>query len=81
MSETITNLMTCPRCRETSRPCACQRNLCRDCSQSVGNVLFTRCDGCQRAFLDKDTKRKQRPFRESGKKYQEFVRGKRIYGR
>ena len=36
----------CPNCKETVEQCACMRNKCRECGQSVGNITFTYCDKC-----------------------------------
>lgn len=36
----------CPNCKETHIPCACLRNRCVKCGDSVGNVTFTWCDAC-----------------------------------
>lgn len=36
----------CPNCRETFEECACMRNICRKCSNPVGNITFSVCDDC-----------------------------------
>ena len=36
----------CPNCKETKRPCACERNICIRCGGPVGNITFTVCDRC-----------------------------------
>jgi hypothetical protein len=36
----------CLNCKETVNECACMRNKCIKCGQSVGNITFTVCDDC-----------------------------------
>lgn len=36
----------CPNCKEREQPCACERNKCRMCGASVGNITFAVCDDC-----------------------------------
>jgi hypothetical protein len=36
----------CPNCNETEQPCACIRNKCIRCGNTVGNITFTVCDEC-----------------------------------
>lgn len=36
----------CDNCKETTKECACMRNICRKCQKPVGNITFTICDEC-----------------------------------
>ena len=36
----------CPNCKEIINECACIRNKCVKCSNSIGNITFTVCDSC-----------------------------------
>lgn len=38
--------MECPNCNEKIDQCACMRNKCVRCGESVGNITFTICDDC-----------------------------------
>ena len=38
--------VVCPNCKEANVTCACMRNKCPQCGQSVGNITFTLCDTC-----------------------------------
>jgi len=39
-------LNVCPNCKEITGNCACMRNKCLNCGESVGNITFTFCDNC-----------------------------------
>jgi len=49
----------CPNCKETSKECACMRNICKDCGEPVGNITFSVCDKC----WDEERKEKKREER------------------
>jgi len=44
--EPVKEIPSCPNCKETTKPCACMRNICIRCGKPVGNITFTVCDDC-----------------------------------
>ena len=71
----------CPNCKETQIPCACMRNICKDCGKPVCNITFTVCDEC----WDKQFK-KPIPFDyekwkiEKMKEFDEKIKNKEFIG-